>query len=160
MEARVSAVLLAAGSAKRIGQIKQLLPLGNVTVIRRCIDSIIASGIRDIVVVISSNGESIIKEIEHLPVKIAVNRMPESEMAESVRIGCRMIENTVTGILVYPSDHPLVSPNTMKELLQKHMEEPDRILIPYYNQRRGHPTLFPVILLSDLYAGLNLRDII
>ncbi len=143
-----------------MGRIKQLLPLAEGTVISRCIDSIISSGIKDIIVVISSYNEEIRGEIERLPVRIAINKILESEMAESIRTGLKMTDNTSTGILVCLSDHPLVSPDTLKKLLHKHTENPDKILIPYYDNRRGHPTLFPKIILEDIFAGFNLREII
>lgn len=143
-----------------MGQIKQLLPLGKSTVIKRCVDSIILSGIKDIVVVIGPYHEEIKREIEGLPVKITVNKISESEMADSVMVGLKMIESTSTGVLIYPSDHPLVCPDTLKKLLDTHLEDPDRILIPYYDGRRGHPTLFPATVLRDVFDGLNLREII
>lgn len=110
----MSAVLLAAGSARRMGQSKQLLPLGESTVIRRCIDSVITSGIKDIVVVAGSNSEKLKKETS----------------------------------------------DALKKLVDKHLEEPDKILVHYYNKRRGHPSLFPKMILRDIFAGLNLREII
>lgn len=143
-----------------MGQIKQLLPLGESTVIRKCIDSIITAGIKDIIAVISSQGEEIRREIDRLPIRIAINKIPESEMADSVRTGIKVIDSTSTGVLIYPSDHPLVSPQTLKKLLYKHIEEPDRILIPRYNKKGGHPTLFPFLIVKDIYEGLNLREII
>ncbi len=143
-----------------MGRIKQLLPLVEGTVISRCIDSIISAGIKDIIAVIGSDSEEIRKEIERLPVRIAVNKMPESEMAESVRTGFKMIDDSSTGVLICLSDHPMVSPDTLKKLIDKHIEEPDKILIPYYNLQRGHPTLFPKLLVKDTFEGLNLREII
>lgn len=143
-----------------MGQIKQLLPLGESTVIRRCIHSIILSGIKDIIVVIGPFHEEIKREIESLPVRITVNKIPESEMAESVRVGLKMIEGTPTGVLIYPSDHPLVSPDTLKKLLDTHVEDPGMILIPCWNGKRGHPTLFPATVLRDVFTGLNLREVI
>lgn len=143
-----------------MGQTKQLLPLGECTVIRRCLNSIISSGIKDIIVVIGRNSKAITEEIENLPVRIAINTIPDSEMAESVRVGIKMIKSDSTGVLICLSDHPLVSADTLKKLYDKHIEDPDRILIPNYHGRRGHPSLFPKNILKDILEGLNLREII
>ena len=45
MEQPVSALLLAAGSSSRMGQTKQLLRLGDKTVIRHCIDALVEAGV-------------------------------------------------------------------------------------------------------------------
>jgi CTP:molybdopterin cytidylyltransferase MocA len=39
-------------------------------------------------------------------------------------------------------------------------EAPGRIIIPTYQDRRGHPTLFPRALLAEIQQGTNLREII
>ena len=53
MTSQVSAIVLAAGSSKRMGKLKQLLPLGGKPVIMHSLDAIIESGITDIVVVLN-----------------------------------------------------------------------------------------------------------
>ena len=160
MPLRVSAILLAAGSSKRMGQPKQLLTLGNKTVIRHCLDNLAAAGIKDIVVVLSQRGSEILNSMKDLPVKIVFNENPESEMAESVRIGIRALSDSSTGVLVHLSDHPLVSVGTLKRLSQSHFETSDKIIIPLYKEKRGHPSLFPKPVISEIFVGLNLRDII
>jgi len=81
-------------------------------------------------------------------------------MAESVRIGLRALHESSTGVLVHLSDHPLVSVETLRSFVQCHVESPDRIIIPLYKGRRGHPTLFPKPVIDEVFDGLNLRDII
>ena len=160
MPLRVSAILLAAGSSKRMGQPKQLLPLGSKPIIRHCLDNLAAAGIRNTVVVLGQNGSKILDSVKELPVQVVFNKTPDSEMAESVRIGLRTLHGSSSGVLVHLSDHPLVSVETLKSLVQCHVETPDRIIIPLYKGRRGHPTLFPKPVIDEVFDGLNLRDII
>ena len=160
MPLRVSAILLAAGSSKRMGQPKQLLPLGNKPVIRHCLDNLVAAGIKDIVVVLSQRESEILNSMKDLPVQIVFNENPESEMAESVRIGLRTLTDFSTGVLVHLSDHPLVSAKTLKSIVQCHLEIPDKIIIPQYKGKRGHPSLFPKPVIDEIFVGLTLRDII
>jgi CTP:molybdopterin cytidylyltransferase MocA len=154
MPLRVSAILLAAG------QPKQLLPLGNKPVIRHCLDNLVAAGIKDIVVVLSQRESEILNSMKDLPVQIVFNENPESEMAESVRIGLRTLTDFSTGVLVHLSDHPLVSAKTLKSIVQCHLEIPDKIIIPQYKGKRGHPSLFPKPVIDEIFVGLTLRDII
>jgi len=142
-----------------MGLTKQLLQLGEKPVIRHCIDALIAVRIPEIVVVINTTDNGIIQALSGLPVSIVANKTQGSDMAESVRTGLTVIGNA-TGILVCLSDHPLVRSETIEALITEHMNLPDKIVIPCYDGRRGHPSLFPKSVLLDLHSGDTLRDII
>jgi molybdenum cofactor cytidylyltransferase len=143
-----------------MGRNKQLLPLGDRTVIRHCLDRMVAAGIGDIVVVVGPGGQVISDHIRGYRVKTVLNPDPESEMAESVRCGLRVVDTLSTGVLVCLSDHPLVSPETFRVLLWHHSETPDRIIVPFHHGRRGHPTLFPARAIKEIFSGLRLNEIV
>ncbi len=143
-----------------MGQLKQLLPINEKPAIRHCLETIIASGINDIVIVVGEDGEKMIQAINNLTVKIVFNKEPESEMADSLRAGLKSVDASSKGVLVCLADHPLISEETFKILIKLHEEEPDWILIPVYNGKRGHPTLFPKSVINDIFLGINLREII
>jgi molybdenum cofactor cytidylyltransferase len=155
----VAALLLAAGLSDRMGRTKQLLQLGEKPVIRHCIDALIAARIPEIVVVVNAADNGITQALSGLPLTFIVNASPGSDMAESVRAGLTGLVSA-TGILVCLSDHPLVRPETIEALIAEHEDVPDKIVIPSYNGRRGHPSLFPNSILQDLRSGGTLRDII
>ncbi len=48
----------------------------------------------------------------------------------------------------------------MKSIVQCHLETPDKIIVPLYKGKRGHPSLFPKPVIDEVFNGLNLRDII
>jgi CTP:molybdopterin cytidylyltransferase MocA len=156
---RVSAILLAAGSSKRMGKLKQILPLGGKPVIMHCLDTIIASGIKDIIVVLNPEGKEIEEAIRHLPLTIVFNNNPSSEMAESVRIGLQSVRDDSSGIVMCLSDYPLISQNTLKILIAWHEKESEKILIPLYRNKRGHPALFPKHSADEVFQGFTLREI-
>jgi len=160
MICRVSAILLAAGSSRRMGRAKQFLPLCDKPVINHCLDNIIAANIKDIVVVLNDNGKDCAETMSELPVTIAFNDDPDSDMSESVRIGLHKLEPSSSGVLICLSDHPLVTAETMKTLIEWHEREPQKIIIPSYNGKRGHPGLFPIRCASEIDQGFTLRDIV
>ena len=160
MPIQVSAILLAAGSSRRMEQLKQLLPLHDKPIIRHCLDNLITSGIENIVAVLGYRGDEVLAAIQEMPVQIVLNENQESEMAESVRIGLRAIAEKSSGVLVCLSDHPLVSVDTLKSLMQCFLETPDKIIIPLYKGKRGHPTLFPRNVIEEIFEAGTLRDII
>ena len=103
-----------------MGRSKQLLPLGPKPVIRHCLDSVIAAGITDIVVVLGAGGDEIQAAIDGMPVRTAVNNDPQSDMAGSVRLGLTQVAPESTGVLVCLSDHPLVSAGTISTIVDTH----------------------------------------
>jgi molybdenum cofactor cytidylyltransferase len=143
-----------------MGTAKQLLPLGNKTVLRHCLGSILAAGIDNVVAVVGLHGRNIADDMLGFRVKIVFNPDPQSEMADSVRCGLSLIDASSTGILVCLSDHPLVSPDTFRVLLKHHHENPGRIIVPSHQGRRGHPTLFPAQVMGEILSGLRLNEIV
>jgi CTP:molybdopterin cytidylyltransferase MocA len=143
-----------------MGRLKQLLPIRNKPAIRHCVEALLSAGIRDIVIVLAPTGAEIAATIDDFPVSVVFNERAESEMADSVRTGLRSLHPSSSAVLVCLCDHPLVSPETMKTLLHLHREDPLRIIIPTYNGKRGHPTLFPKSVLAEMMHGLTLREVI
>lgn len=95
-----------------------------------------------------------------LPVTIAINSQLEGEMAGSVRTGLLAVRKSSSGILICLSDHPLASAQTLKLLITAHRDDPDRIFVPLYGGKGGHPSLFPKKLIEEIFTGINLRDIL
>ena len=45
-------------------------------------------------------------------------------------------------------------------LVNTHVMHPESIIIPSYQGRRGHPTLFPHAVIEDLFRSATLREVI
>ncbi len=160
MTAGVAAIILAAGKSLRMGSCKQLLPLGNGTVIARCLDTLVASGIEDIVVVVSPEGNGVADAARRYPVKITVNPESEGDMASSVRSGRDALISEAGGVIVFLCDYPLVSADTITSLIEEHEKSPGSIIIPCHGEKRGHPLLFPRAVLDGLANDMILRDLV
>ncbi len=143
-----------------MGRPKQLLPLGDKPVIRHCLDAVIAAGIRDIVVVAGAHNAAITEVLRNTPAQMVQNDDPDSQMADSVRMGLRAINEPFSGVLICLSDHPLVQMETIKAVVSRHNEEPDRIIIPACGGKRGHPTLLPREIIDEIFFAPSLLDII
>ncbi|HTG81778.1 MAG TPA: nucleotidyltransferase family protein [Geobacteraceae bacterium] len=160
MQTHVSAILLAAGSSRRMGQCKQLLPLDGRPAIVRCLESILAAGVAGITVVVGADGTEVELAIAHLPVTVVLNTIYGSDMAGSVLVGLQRVGHKTSGILVCLADHPLIEARTCRLLMEEHRRRPDAILIPTYQGRKGHPTLFPRTIIAELAFLPTLRDVI
>lgn len=160
MAAKLGAILLAAGASRRMGESKQLLPVQGEPAVRFCIRQMRDAGLDTIIVVLGANREKIRPVLADLPVGIAVNPCLKSHMAESVSKGLAQMPAYVTGIMVALCDHPLVSPQTYAALDACHYQAPEAILLPVYQARGGHPTVFPRTLCSAVDQGIPLNRVV
>jgi molybdenum cofactor cytidylyltransferase len=90
---------------------------------------------------------------------LAINEHKESEMAESVRTGLTAVSADATGVLICLVDHPLVLPETIRAVVALHRDNPEAIVIPSWNQKRGHPTLFPRKIIGEIFLRNSLRGV-
>ena len=111
---RIAALLLAAGRSERMGRCKQLLPLAGKPLVRHCLETLIAAGLQEIIVVLGPTGREIAQVIQDLPVAMVENKTPASDMAESVRVGLTAVADDTQAVLVCLGDHPLVKAATVQ----------------------------------------------
>jgi CTP:molybdopterin cytidylyltransferase MocA len=104
--------------------------LGDGPVIEFCVNSITASGIEDVVIVLRPGDKELFDVVSSFPLRVVFNENPESEMADSVRTGLRQIGPSATGVVICLSDHPMVTEETFRSLMKMHGKCPDKILIP------------------------------
>jgi CTP:molybdopterin cytidylyltransferase MocA len=156
----VAAIVAAAGISRRMGSCKQLLDLGGETVLGRCLGTLLAGGIDNVVVVVGLQGDAVAVEARRFPVQVAVNHDPAGDMASSVRVGRQALAPIVSGVIVALCDYPLVAPSTIAHLAAAHSADPTSIHIPCHAAQKGHPTLFPLACLDELAAGGTLRDVV
>lgn len=160
MNRGVAAILLAAGRSSRMGSCKQLLPLGDTTVIGRCLDTLQRGGVNAIVTVVSAAGQEVAGAAENCSAMVVVNRESDGDMASSVRTGRDFLDAGFSGVIVALCDYPLVAPATIEFLVSQHAKFPDRIIRPRHQDNSGHPLLFARTILDELGEGMTLRDLI
>ena len=141
-------------------QPKQLLDISGRPALRKCLEDILVSGIKDVIAVIRDRA-GLLEAAGDLPVRFAFNNANESEMADSLRIGTGLSDEKATGILICLCDHPFVKSETYAAIARAHFSHPGSIIMPRYRGRNGHPCLFPrAFLLKGLLPGRSLRDIV
>ena len=137
-----------------MGRPKQHLLLKGKTVLQHSIEACVNAGLEDVIVVAGEVGKRELQIDNLLPAKLVFNKMPKSEMADSVRVGLQAIHNSSSGVFICLADHPLVKVETFRLLIKYHEVESDKIIIPVYNGRRGHPTLFPKTIMGEMLNPL------
>jgi len=143
-----------------MGRCKQLLPLDGRPVIVYVLESLLAAGPAEVIVVTSPAGSGIEAAVAHLPVTFTRNGELGSDMAQSLRVGLARMAPAASGVLVCLADIPLVASGTYRRLLEEHEHRPDAILIPSYQGRRGHPILVPCAAMAEIYRQSTLRNVV
>jgi CTP:molybdopterin cytidylyltransferase MocA len=156
----IVAVILAAGESSRMGQPKALLPIDGVRFIERIVTALKSGGVAKIVVVLGHNAEDMRQKIEDLPVTIIINPEYKKGQLSSLQAAIRHLENVpandgidIDGVLVHLVDHPYVTPDLVKLMIQRFQETKKCIVVPCFQGRRGHPVLLARALFSELVAA-------
>ena len=77
-----------------------------------------------------------------------INPNPEHGMLSSFRCGLRTLDLLNTNVMLCLTDHPAVKAETYKSLIEN--AKKNKIIIPKYNDNRGHPVIFGADFISEL----------
>ncbi len=136
----ITAVVLAAGLSKRMGQPKMLLPWGNKKVIQQVVETLIDSGIKKIVVVAGALHAEIREALKEDQVKVVVNPLyANGEMTTSLQAGLSHLPKTPTDVMVVLGDQPFLRRRTIEMLIEASKATEKHIVMPSFQNRRGHP---------------------
>lgn len=152
---RLSAVVLAAGLSRRMGNTnKLLLAVDDVPLVRRTVSQIVAAAFDEIVVVVGHEQELVTEALAGLPVRVAQNEHYRDGQVSSVRCGLQALRRPNAGVMVCPADQPLLTTtlvNTLAELF--FARERGTTLVPYYQGRRGNPIVLDQGAVADILSG-------
>lgn len=154
---RSFAIVPAAGASRRMGRPKLLLPWRGATVIDRVLDIWLASRVSRVAVVVRPGDEALERTCRGRDVDVVVPRQPPPEMKDSVLAGLEHVAARYQPAaedvwLLAPADMPRFRSETIDLLLQQHDPRTPRILVPRFEQRRGHPILLPWPLAGEVAA--------
>jgi molybdenum cofactor cytidylyltransferase len=153
--ARVGAIILAAGTSSRMGQAKQLLPLGSSTVLAQTLEHARAAGVDEVVLVLGSSAEPIRHQLSPsllAGVKVVVNQSYEQGMAGSLRAGLSVLDPQSAAALIILGDQPFTSPQTLDQIIRAYRDSGAPIVIPTCQGTRGNPVLLDRSVFSEAMA--------
>ena len=144
----ISAIVLAAGKSERMGRPKALLPFRGRTFLGNILDAISHTSIEDTFVVLGHHRAEIEQSLS-LP-SVVFNPNYEQGMITSFQAGIRALSWDASGAFLFLVDHPVVEPATMEAMIMN--LAPNRIVLPTFEGRRGHPVLFSSEVLEEILA--------
>jgi molybdenum cofactor cytidylyltransferase len=105
---QVSAVILAAGMSKRMGQVKQLLPLGETTLLGHVLAAVQRSQADECILILGSAAEAIKEKVALNNVKVVVNEAYSEGMSTSLRAGLANVTPKADAAWSYWRINPLL----------------------------------------------------
>jgi len=124
-----------------MGAQKLLLPFKGKTMIEQVVDTILASGINDILLTVGEDGDRIVNALTGRKINWVTNPNPDGDMLSSVRCGWRALPAKCKTVLVALGDQPTISSSLIRELLTAFSESGCGICVPFHHGQRGHPIL-------------------
>ena len=138
-----------------MGSPKQLLRLGQKTLLEHAIDHVQSSQVDEIIVVLGSAAETIRSRISTAPnIRIVLNEDFQSGMGSSLKRGLAEISPASRATLVVLGDQPMVKSETLNRLMDEYRRHKPQILIPLYRGFRGNPVLLDRSVFPEI-AGLS-----
>ena len=159
----ISAILLAAGESKRMGQPKLLLPFGNHTILEQTVDNLLNSRLDEVIVVVGHKSHEITKRLTNWPVKVVLNPGYHEGMGSSIAKGLNLVDDSCRAVMIVLADQPFIGSKTINLLIEAFVNKDKGIVIPVYRGRRGHPVIFATKYrkrLQDLVDDVGGRQII
>lgn len=149
---RIGAVIVAAGMSTRMDDFKQLMKIGNLTMVERVVVNFLRTGIKDIVMITGYRGDEVEKSLRHFGVTFLRNENYETtQMFDSAKMGLAYLQDRCDRIFFCPADVPFFSGDTVKELL----EQDGKIVFPICQKKIGHPIRIDADLIPSIleYQG-------
>ncbi|MFM7483140.1 MAG: NTP transferase domain-containing protein [Burkholderiaceae bacterium] len=126
----VGAVLLAAGSASRMGsRPKCLLELGGVPLVMRQLIALSGAGVDEVVVVLGHYADQVEAAVAHLPITLVRNPSPDDGQASSVRLGLEALSPQLDAVIVALADQPMIDAPDITTLISAFRQRGDKAMV-------------------------------
>src|SRR6185503_15348510 len=142
---RAVAVVTAAGSAERFGGKKLLALIDGEPLLDHTIRSLLDGGVAEVIVVVGTDARSELERdvnaMNDPRVRPVENPDPSRGMFSSIQAGVETASGDA--LVILPGDMPYVKPETVRAVIAKYRERPERpaIVSPRYRGKRGHPVV-------------------
>ena len=146
----IAAILPAAGLSSRMGRPKLLLEIARVPLIVRVVRALIDGGLDRVLVVLGPPSQEGATEVGRLAIEagaqIEILEIPTTDMRATIERGILALTTAKilpAGLMIVPADFVGITPELVREVTDRYRSDPERIVVPIREGRRGHPLLLP-----------------
>lgn len=148
---KTAIIILAAGNSSRMKAIKQLLPLGNNTLLGLTIENALKATTDEVYCVLGANADNIQHHVKQYNVKFIRNLNYEDGLGSSIGAGINHIQSlNIDAVLIMLGDQPKVSTSYLNEMFRVFKENQNHIIASDYSGKNGVPAIFPKTYFEDL----------
>ncbi len=148
---KTAGIILAAGTASRMGKTKQLLPFQGTTLLGRVLENAAASNLDELIVVLGHDADNIMKTVDFSGMRVIINTEHAKGQSTSLIKGLDAVSASCFGAMFLLSDQPLITAKIINRMITVFQVSVAPILIPFCNGRRGNP----VIISRSLFPQLS-----
>lgn len=163
MGSKIGAIILAAGKSSRMKAFKPLLEIGEVSAIDKIINTIKSAELSWITCVTGFNSDKLIPLLKASNVISAYNDNYEKGMFTSIQKGVLQASKSDLGaVFLVPVDCPIIPKTVLLAMKKKYEECPDKMIVPCYRGKKGHPLLIPKRFFEEIITyqgGIGLKGI-
>lgn len=151
----VSAVVLAAGESRRMGdRNKLLLTVAGEPLLRRTVRTLLASSLQEIVVVLGHQADSVRPLLDGLDVSVVLNEHYTEGQMTSVHAGLAALSDPGDGVMVCLGDQPLLTVEDVADLIRAFRQRTGgSILVPLHQGKRGNPVILATVHCDEILRG-------
>jgi molybdenum cofactor cytidylyltransferase len=149
---RIAAVILAAGQASRMGQLKQLMGWKGKPLLWYSVQTAKIAGLDPVVVVIGSGADEVQGAFAGEALRWVRNPDWTAGQSTSLVAGLRAVEESSEAVVFFLADMPLIPAELVQALVTKHRTTLAPIVAPRADGRRANPVLFDRATYSALKA--------
>lgn len=150
MKKDLYALILAGGASKRYGKNKILEKIGDKTFLEIILETVEPFALIPVIVYYYDEIAQF-KGNRRIFVK---NPNPSTQQLDSMRLGIKKMDKNSLGFLVFLGDMPLIRADTVKMVIDEIQKESEKIIVPEYNDKTGHPTFFPAKYFERFFNDL------
>ena len=162
--ANIGLIILAAGTAQRMGFPKQLMEYRGKPMVRHAAETALESCCRPVIVVIGAAADAVGESLDGLPIDIVMNGQWKTGMGSSIRLGmAALVNRDLEAAILSLADMPLITPQILNSLVETYEASGKPIIAAEYAGTVGAPALFSRAyfpLLEDLPFNQGCKTLI
>jgi molybdenum cofactor cytidylyltransferase len=133
----VTGLVLAAGGSRRLGRPKQLLPVGDGTLLDATLATVRRCGLDQVVVAVGGGADEVLEAVDLGGCDVVRNDVYDAGCSSSISAALPVVDPAAEGIVLFLGDQPLVDPSTVAALVAR--ARAAELAVCSYDDGLGHP---------------------